>query len=151
MEEHIPFEADVARGQQHLWIFVILLQLKKRRLSEASRFLREIEVPLFEKIEKLPTQGREKKERMQRNKNSKYQPDKPAFAGKMPFAKRMRRALGDSRSNVEEERERRRMRWFNIFLVAIISIAVLLSYNYTDEFNTHQCSIGTSSKMLFCT
>ena len=34
MEEHIPFEKTRRRsGQQHLWIFVILLQLKKKEIE----------------------------------------------------------------------------------------------------------------------
>ena len=93
---------------------------------------------------------------MQRNENSKYRPDKPAFAGKTPFAKRMRRALGEDspvQTSRKNEKTTTKSRSFNIFLVAIvISIAVILSYNYTDEFNTQssvESELATKNVVLY--
>ena len=113
-------------------------------------------MPFLKKSKNYPHKVEEKKEeKMQRNKNSKYQPDKPAFAGKTPFAKRMRRALGeDSPVQTSTKNEKTtKSRSFNIFLVAIvISIAVLLSYNYTDEFNTQssvESELATKNVVLY--
>ena len=91
---------------------------------------------------------------MQRNKNSKYQPDKPAFAGKTPFAKRMRRALGEDspvQTSTKNEKTTSKSRSSINIIAIVIFIAVLLSYNYTDEFNTQssvESELGTKNVVL---
>ena len=89
---------------------------------------------------------------MQRNENSKYQPDRPAFAGKTPFEKRMRRALGeDSPVHISKKKTTSRSCNVTTFTILVVAIAIaIFTFNYADSTESSVISELRTKNVVLC-